>query len=340
MRIVWKSVLAILILFVAAFAWFLFSSNTTFNGKLKHLYVYPASTNYQAQIEKQLDTANIIDNIKLFNLLAARIGVYEHLTPGRFTVKKGASIFRLLQTLRKDKQDTVRFTVKRVRTLEGFAGMLGKNFITDSSLSLQYLQSNDSLRPYGVDTSTLITLLIPGKYDLKWQYTMPQILSIFHKEKEKFWAGNHRAERAAALGLTPDQATTLASIVEDETMKNSEKDTIASVYLNRLKINMPLAADPTIKFALRDFNRKRIMQDDLKVQSPYNTYINKGLPPGPICTPDSATIEAVLNAPQTNYLFFVAKPDFSGYSNFSIDYQTHLLNAKLYREALNQRNIK
>lgn len=103
---------------------------------------------------------------------------------------------------------------------------------------------------------------------------------------------------------------------------------------------MPLAADPTIKFALRDFNLKRVLLEDLKVQSPYNTYINKGLPPGPVCTPDSVTIEAVLNAPETNYLYFVAKPDFSGYHNFSADYQTHLANARLYQQALDERNIK
>lgn len=340
MRRVRKFFFAIILLLIVVFAWMLFAGNTTFNGKLKHLYIYPTAKNYQEQIEKQLDTAGIIDNVKLFEFLAARFHIYKNLTPGRFTVKKGTSVFRLLQLLRNDKQDTVHFTIKRVRTLQGFAGMLGKNFITDSSLSLQFLRSNDSLRPYDVDTNTLTTLLIPGTYDMKWQYTMPQILSIFQKEKEKFWSASHRRDRAAALGLTPEEATTLASIVEDETMKDSEKDTIASVYLNRLKINMPLAADPTIKFALRDFNMKRILLEDLKVPSPYNTYINKGLPPGPICTPDSVTIEAVLNAPETNYLYFVAKPDFSGYHNFSADYQTHLANARLYQQALDERNIK
>ncbi|MDE1192369.1 MAG: endolytic transglycosylase MltG [Arachidicoccus sp.] len=340
MRVVFRVFIIVIFLVVATSAWLVFAGNTAFNGKLKHLYIYPYSKNYEQQIQSQLDSGKIIDNVKVFRFLAARFNVYKNVTPGRFTVKKGTSVYGLLKILLANKQDTVHFTIKRVRTLEGFAGMLGKNFIADSVSSLQFLRSNDSLKPFGVDTFTFISLLIPGTYEMKWQYTIPQILSVFQKEKENFWQNNHRTERAAAQGLTPEEATTLASIVEDETLKDSEKDTIASVYLNRLKINMPLAADPTIKFALRNFNLKRILLEELKVQSPYNTYVNKGLPPGPICTPDSLTIEAVLNAPKTNYLYFVAKPDFSGYHDFSTDYQSHLQKAKAYQEALDERNIK
>jgi UPF0755 protein len=325
---------------IVVLAWLVFGRGTAFSGKLKHLYIYPNATNYEAQIIHQLDSGRVIRNMAFFRSLAASSGAFENLTPGRFTVKKGESIFNIIKMLKNNKQDTVRFTIKRVRTIEGFAGMLGKNFITDSTESLAFLKNNDSLKPFGVDTFMLMTLLVPGTYDMKWEYTLPQILSVFEKAKENFWATNHRAERAAALGFTPEQMVTLASIVEDETLKNSEKPVIASVYINRLKAGMLLSADPTVKFALKKFDLKRVLLSDLKVQSPYNTYINKGLPPGPICPPDAATIDSVLNAPATHYLYFVAKPDFSGYHNFSADYQTHLANAKAYQEALDENNIQ
>lgn len=322
-------------------AWLLFSRATSFNGKLKHIYIDPSSTeSFQVQIENQINKGDIIDNIKVFKFFAHNTSAFTSVTPGRFTIKKGESIYRIIQMFKHNRQDIVHFTIKRVRTRKGFAAMLGNNFITDSAKSLAFISNNDSLRPFGVDTFTFTTLLLPGTYDMKWQYTMPQILSIFAKAKENFWQSNNRRERAAAIGLTPEQATTLASIVEDETLKSSEKDTIASVYLNRLQRGMPLAADPTIKFALNDFTIKRVLFEDLKVKSPYNTYINKGLPPGAICTPDSATIEAVLNAPKTDYLFFVAKPNFSGYHNFSVDFKSHALKAKEYQDALDARKIQ
>jgi len=335
-----KFVLLVIIVGVFMLAWLIFGRSTAFDGKLKHLYIQPGTANYEAQIIHQLDSRHIIHNVAFFRLLAASSGAFSNLTPGRFTIKKGENMFNIIKMLKNNKQDTVHFAIKRVRTIEGFAGMLGKNFITDSTESLAFLKNNDSLKPFGVDTFTLMTLLIPGTYDMKWEYSLPQILNIFEKTKEKFWATNQRTERAAALGFTPEQAVTLASIVEDETLKNSEKSTIAGVYINRLKANMPLAADPTIKFALKNFDLKRVLLNDLKVQSPYNTYINKGLPPGPICTPDTATIDSVLNAPATHYLYFVAKPDFSGYHTFSADYQTHLANAKEYQNALDKNNIK
>ncbi|MGF7231350.1 endolytic transglycosylase MltG [Arachidicoccus sp.] len=336
-----KLITVIIFITVLIVGWLLFSRATSFNGKLKHIYVYASSpASYQAQIAEQINKGDIIDNITIFNFFANNTNAFKAITPGRFTIKRGESIYRIIQTFKHNRQDTVHFTIKRVRTLKGFAAMLGNNFITDSAKSLAFISNNDSLRPFGVDTFTFTTLLLPGTYDMKWQYSMPQILSIFAKTKENFWQSNNRRNRAAALGLTPEQAIILASIVEDETLKDSEKDTIASVYLNRLRLGMPLGADPTIKFALNDFAIKRILLEDLKVQSPYNTYLNKGLPPGAICTPDSITIDAVLNAPKTNYLFFVAKPDFSGYHNFSVDYKSHALKAKQYQEALDARNIK
>jgi UPF0755 protein len=155
-------------------------------------------------------------------------------------------------------------------------------------------------------------------------------------EATTFWEKNDRKGQAAELGLTPQQVYTIASIVEEETNKQDEKGNIASVYINRLNKGMPLGADPTVKFALKDFGLKRILYQHLQVASPYNTYRNQGLPPGPICTPSSKTIDAVLKAPKTDYLFFVAKSDFSGYHSFATNFADHIKLAKEYQRALDE----
>jgi UPF0755 protein len=182
-----------------------------------------------------------------------------------------------------------------------------------------------------------MTLIIPDTYILNWNTSVKKILQRLSKEKDKFWHEDNRLTKANNLGFTPKQVYTLASIVEEETNKNDEKGNIASVYINRYKKGMPLGADPTIKFALKDFGLKRILYGHLQVTSPYNTYKNTGLPPGPICTPSEKTIDAVLDAPTTNYLFFVARSDFSGYHHFSSSYAEHEQYAKQYQQALNER---
>ena len=151
-------------------------------------------------------------------------------------------------------------------------------------------------------------------------------------ESDDFWEKDNRLEKAKAMGFKPQEIITFASIVEEETNMETDKGKIASVYINRFHKGMNLGADPTVKFALKDFSLKRIL---FQHSSPFNTYKNKGLPPGPICTPSVNTIDAVLNAPTTSYLYFVAKPDFSGYSNFSSNFAEHSIYAKQYQQALN-----
>jgi UPF0755 protein len=181
-----------------------------------------------------------------------------------------------------------------------------------------------------------MTIVLPDTYTYFWNTTPEKVLQKMAEETKEYWTAE-RKQLAASKGLTPIQAHILASIVEEETTNNEEKGTVASVYLNRIRIGMPLQADPTIKFAMRDFGLRRIYEKYLFVESPYNTYRNKGLPPGPICTPSKTTLNAVLNAPQTEYLYFVASPDFKQQHDFSVTYQEHLQKAKKYQEALNLR---
>jgi UPF0755 protein len=199
---------------------------------------------------------------------------------------------------------------------------------------MQFFTSNDSLLQLGADTNTLFTLVIPDTYLFNWNTQPSNLLQKLKDNEEKFWNKNNRLQLAQEQGLTPQQVYIIASIVEEETNKDDEKGKIASVYINRMNRGMPLGADPTVKYALRDFSIKRIYFKHLAVESPYNTYKYKGLPPGPICTPSQVTIDAVLHAPKTDYLFFVAKSDFSGYHHFSNNFAEHDKYAKIYQRAL------
>ena len=327
-------IVIVVLIIVAAFAWIVFGPATKFDNTSRYVFVRN-SPSAQEQIMLQLDTGNIIRSTAIFNFLAKQTKAWQHVKPGRFEIKKGESIFNFVRTLRNNRQSAVRLTIKKIRVAEDFARIIGKNFSTDSLSALRFLSNNDSLSAFGIDTNTLMTIVIPDTYFLNWNTSVKNILQRLQDEQEKFWQKNNREQKAADLNLTTKQVYTLASIVEEETNKNDEKENIASVYLNRLHKGMPLAADPTIKFAFKNFALKRIYYGYLTMPSPYNTYINKGLPPGPICTPQPVTIDAVLNAPKTDYLFFVAKSDFSGYHQFTDNFAEHEKYAKLYQQALN-----
>jgi UPF0755 protein len=334
MKRIFLSILIIIIILILAVAYVVFAPATKFSNSSRYLYVRDTGS-AQAQIMHELDTGNIIRSTAVFNLLAKQTKAWQHVTPGRFEIKKDESIFSLVHTLRNNHQSAVRLVINKLRIREDLAKVIGKNFSTDSITTLNFLSNNDSLSSLGVDTNTLMTLIIPDTYFLNWNTSTKKILMRLKDNEENFWNKNNRLQKAAALNLTKNQIYTLASIVEEETNKNDEKGNIASVYMNRLNKGMPLAADPTIKFALKNFALKRIYYGYLSLPSPYNTYINKGLPPGPICTPQPVTIDAVLNAPRTDYLFFVAKSDFSGYHQFTSNFAEHDKYAKLYQQALN-----
>jgi UPF0755 protein len=322
----------VLILVIIVGAWLIFGAATTFTEKRKYIFVRDG--NIKEQVLTQLDTGNIIRFPAVFKLIAAQSKVWEKLGHGRFEIKKDENIFNIVRTLRNNTQSPVRLTINKLRLKEDFAKQIGKNFSTDSVTAIKFLRNNDSLLSLGVDSNTVFSIIIPDTYLIKWNTSLKNILNRFKDENENFWNKNDRLHKAEKQGLTPLQIYILASIVEEETNRNNEKGNIASVYVNRLNKGMPLGADPTIKYALRDFNIKRIYYGYLNVESPYNTYRYKGLPPGPVCTPSQSTIDAVLDMPKTDYLFFVAKSDFSGYHHFSNNFAEHEQYAKQYQKAL------
>jgi UPF0755 protein len=313
-----------------------FFSNTAFHEKAKFLYVHTghASTD---DVMKTFEEEHLIRNPSSFKFIAKEMDIWKTIKPGRYEIQKGMSLFEIARMLRNARQSPVNLVITKLRTKENLASLIGKKFETDSLQAITFLNTTDSLKNYQLDTNTVMTVVFPNTYTYLWTTTPSGIFKKLFAEYKKVWT-DERKQKAEALGLTPSTAYILASIIEEETNYNEEKGLMASVYLNRLAKNINLGADPTVKFALRNFNLKRIYEKHLAIESPYNTYRNKGLPPGPICTPSLITLDEVLNAPKTDYLFFVAKKDFSRGHVFSSNYQEHLKYAREYQQALNMQD--
>lgn len=329
------AIAALLVMVCLIAAWLFFGSATSFKENKKYLFVYTGNADRKA-VMANIEKNELIRFPAVFDFLAGKTNVWGRLKPGRYEIKKGENLVTIIRMLRNNRQSPVNFVINKLRTNEDIAGIIAKNFEADSVATIDFINSSDSLARLDVNENTLMTIIIPNTYTLFWNTSPGRILRRLSSEKDNFWNRKDRKNKAANLGFTPLQIYTIASIVEEETNKDDEKGNVASVYINRYRQGMPLGADPTIKFALKDFAIKRIYHKHLAVQSPYNTYKNTGLPPGPICTPSGKSIDAVLNSPNTNYMYFVAKSDFSGYHTFSSTYAEHLQHAKEYQKALDE----
>ncbi len=330
MKKIFPIILFILLIAGVYCAWAVFGP-TVSAPENKYFYI-KTGTEYE-DVKAALKDQEIISGTFFFDRIAKQVKYDKNVKPGKYEIKSGMNLLNLVRMLKAGRQSPVRFVINKIRTKEDFAGKIGQQFEVDSIDVINFITSNDSLLKYNVDSNTMMTIIIPNSYLLWWNSSLKNIIARFADQKEKFWDGK-RAEKAKAMGLTPDQVYTMASIVEEETNKEEDKGLIASVYMNRISKGMKLEADPTVKYAMRDFGLKRILHGHLQYPSLYNTYQHTGLPPGPIATPSINTIDAVLDAPKTDYIFFVAKPDFKGYSNFASTYQQHLVFAKAYQRAL------
>lgn len=279
-------------------------------------------------------------NYTTFLALAEWSGYWKDIRPGRYVIKKNTSIFGLFRKLNSGIQTPVTIVINKFRTRKDLANYLGSKLESSSQEYLKFMDSRDSLESVGLYREIVMTIVIPNTYEVYWNTNPREFIERMLKESNKFWTSN-RIGQARSLGLSKEEVITIASIVEEETNNNEEKPLIASVYINRLNKGMALGADPTIKFALGNFALKRIMLGHIKssATSPYNTYRNKGLPPGPICTPSIASIDAVLKGEKTTYLFFCANADFSGTHSFASTEEEHFENARRYRRKLDSLRI-
>lgn len=283
---------------------------------------------------------SVCDIIKpgFFEILAKKLDYVDHIKPGHYILKDGMSNYQLVSMLRSGRQTPVKVVFNNIRTVEQLAGRISQQIEADSVSILNELRNDSCLKAEGFNQYNYASLFIPNTYEFYWNIDARGFVKKMKREYENFWNESRRG-KAEHQNITPLQVSVLASIVDKETTKVSEMRTIAGVYMNRLKKRMALQADPTLVFALGDFEIHRVLDVHKEIESPYNTYKYAGLPPGPICIPSIAAIDAVLNAEEHKYFYFCAKDDLSGSHVFAKNLGEHNANAEKYRRALNKQRI-
>jgi UPF0755 protein len=335
-----KAVLAIVIVLLGI-AGFLalktFGPATDINGD-KHYFYIRTGSDYNAVL-KDIQDQGILSSTIFFDFLAQRANYPSRVKAGKYRIDKGMSNFQIIRMLRAGRQEPVKLVINKLRTKQDFISFLGSQLEADSNDVRRLLQDSVFLSQYGLNADNAMAIVIPDTYELWWNTGAPKVMNKLGGYYTQFWTAA-RKEKAEKQGLSLPQIATVASIVDEETNNNPEKPNIASVYINRYRKGMRLQADPTVKFAIGDFTIRRVTGAHTAFASPYNTYYTAGLPPGPICTPSKKSVDAVLNAPQTDYIYFCAKEDFSGTHRFAASYAEHMKNARLYQQALNARGIR
>lgn len=320
---------------IGAAAYMLFANNTAVTENTRLLV--PQQTT-MGQLQAQLDEQQILKSGKTFQW-TCRLMRFKTPRTGKYTIEPGSSNIQLVRLLRRGQHYPVDFTFNNLRTVDQLVQKTDGKFFFEKEELAALLQDTAFLQQYGFTPYTLPSAFIPNSYQIYYDITAQEFFEKMYAEYQKFWT-EKRKQLADSIGLTPSEVATLASIVEEENRKPAEKSIIAGLYINRLHKDMLLQSDPTVKFALGDFTRQRILNADLQVDSPYNTYKYRGLPPGPIRIPEASTLDSVLHYRHHDYLYMCAKEDFSGYHNFTASPAVHAQNAVRYRAALNKRNIK
>ncbi|MEI7829866.1 MAG: endolytic transglycosylase MltG [Prolixibacteraceae bacterium] len=336
----WKRIITFILFVLILTAFWINHLYTIYYGpnvvKDHLLYIHEKDT--FEQVVKILKENDCLTNVASFERFAEIKDYDTNIRPGAYRIKPGWSNNELINILRSGAQSPVMVKFNSVRTLEDLAGKLARQLMCDSSSFLTLFKNDSSTIRMGFVPATLPALFIPNTYSIYWTISPSGFLTRMKREHELFW-NDARKLKAKNIGLSTNQVATLASIVQEESNKNDDRAMIAGVYLNRLKKNWPLQADPTIRFALGDFTIRRILTAQLEVDSPYNTYKNAGLPPGPVNIPEISALDAVLNYKVHDYYYFCAKEDFSGYTNFAKTLSEHNRNAKRYHEALSRMKV-
>ena len=317
----------------------IFSANTKFTEKEVYVYV-PTDSKYD-DVKKIL--APYVENINRFDLVASKRGYDENVVPGRFLLTKDMNSYALVKAMRFN--SPVKLAFNNQERVEDLAGRVGSQIEADSLSLLTSFKDSIFLKENGFNEENILAMFIPNTYEVYWNTSAVKFRDKMIKEYRNFWT-KERVAKAEKQGLTPIDATILASIVHKESVKKDERPRIAGVYLNRLRAGMPLQADPTVIYAIKkksnDFEQviKRVFYNDLTMSHPYNTYNNLGLPPGPIAMPDITALEAVLAPEKNDFIYFCASIDRFGYHEFAATYEEHTKNAKKYSDWINSQNVK
>ncbi|MDR2121212.1 MAG: endolytic transglycosylase MltG [Tannerella sp.] len=321
---------------VFAVAYLLVSPNF-FPEKTYYIYVYP-DRDFDRLCHELEDSAHCLF-ILPFIKMAEYLKYPDNMKTGRYAVTSGMNNIDLLKILRRGTQKPVQITFNNIRTVEDLADCLSGQLMINGEDLTALLGNADYCAGMGFTPQTVAAMFIPNTYEIYWNVSAENLLRRMKREYDTFWT-DMRVEQAGEIGLSPVQVAVLASIVEEESAATDEYPVIAGLYINRLKRGMPLQADPTVKFALGNVSLQRILKEHLTVDSPYNTYLHTGLPPGPLRIPSIAGLVSVLNYRKHNFLYMCAKEDFSGRHNFAATLDEHNRNAERYRAALNRRGIR
>jgi UPF0755 protein len=339
-RTVFKNIVLLLVVSGSVAAWSFYRVFFLPNVRLsqgQYTLLVPENADFR-QVCDSLELSGGLVNLSSFKRVARLRSYTENIKPGRYIIDDGISNNSLVVKLRAGLQTPVRVTFNNIRTINELAGKVAGQIEADSLSIVSFLTEASNYSEDGFLPETVIAVFIPDTYELYWNIDAKKFFSRMLREYKRFW-NEERLALAAEKGLTPVEVSVVASIVDDEVAKEEEKPRIAGVYLNRLRIGMPLQACPTIKFALNDFTITRVLTEHIRIDSPYNTYKYRGLPPGPVRCATRSGIESVLNAENHNYLYFSAKADFSGYHNFSRTLAEHNRYAAEYHRELDKRKI-
>lgn len=302
-------------------------------------YLYINTNDTYENVLHKVRTMNIVKNVDGFDYVAKAMKYPSSIKAGKYKLKENMSNRELIGNLRGGYQEAVSLRFSNIRLKEDFAGLLGKSFEADSLQFISILNNEVQAQQYGFTLENFYAMFIPNTYEIYWNTPADKIIERLHNEYKKFWT-DQRLQQAKEQNLTPIEVSILASIVRGEALHNDEMPKIAGLYLNRLKKGILLQADPTVIYANNDFTIRRVLNKHLTIDNPYNTYRYKGLPPGPINMAPIVAIDAVLNPAEHDFIYMCAKEDFSGYHAFAKTMSEHLVNARKFQKALDERNIK
>ena len=337
MRMIYIALLLVLVAVFVGKSFYnkIYAPNITVNAGSEYFYI-PTGSDFE-DVYIALDEGGYLNDANGFKWVAEKKN-YTNIKPGRYRLKNNWTNNELVNTLRSGNQTPVKVTFNNIRTMAELAGEVSDYLECDSVELLNTLNKESLFEEFGFNKATAPALFIPNTYEFWWNTSPEAFITRMHKEYKKFWTSD-RLNKAEKAGLTPVEVSTLAAIVDEETIKQDEKPKVAGLYINRLNKNIRLQADPTVKYAIGDFSIQRVLTKDLKTDSPYNTYMHAGLPPGPIRIPSVSGIDAVLNYSKHKYLYMCAKEDFSGYHNFAKTLKQHNINAAKFQRALNSNRI-
>ena len=308
-------------------------------------YLYVDADDNVDSISQKIESQTAPESMRVFHLFAGLLNLKDRIRTGRYEVSPQHTMLNLIRNIRNHHEKPIMLVVPSTRTMDAMAGKLANQLMLDSASIEQYLKDEGNIKALGYTKETLPGLFIPNTYEVYWDVSIPKLMERMQKENAAFWNEERmnklqEVSQYAGEEMTKEKVITLASIVDSETADDGEKPTIAALYMNRMRKPMALQSDPTVIFAVGDFSIRRVLHEHLKVESPYNTYRNLGLPPGPIRVPSIAGIDAVLNHDKNDYIYMCAKEDFSGTHNYAASYGEHLRNAARYTKALNERGIR